>query len=254
MRRKLVAGNWKMNGRRSENMALVHSLRTRAPEAQGVDLWVAPPAVYLAEVAGLLAQSSIGLVAQNVASELDGAFTGEISAGMLADVGCRAVLVGHSERRARYGESDAVVVEKFGRVHEAGLVPVLCIGESLAEREAGETEDVVFRQLGAVIDVFGVDVLSRAVVAYEPVWAIGTGRTATPDQAQEVHESLRSLVAARNPGMADRLQILYGGSVRGANAGALFDMPDIDGALVGGASLNADEFLAIAQAAAGRRS
>jgi triosephosphate isomerase len=250
MRRKLVAGNWKMHGRRSSNSTLIQALCARSNEAQGVELWVAPPAVYLGQIAELLAgKAAIGLAAQNVACERDGALTGEVSAEMLADIGCGAVLVGHSERRVRYSESNAVVVEKFRRVQEAGMMPMLCIGESLAEREAGRTEEVVVGQLGAVLEMCGVDALSRSVIAYEPVWAIGTGRTATPEQAQEVHAALRSVVAERSPGLAAELRILYGGSVKGANASALFEMPDIDGALVGGASLDADEFLAIARAA-----
>lgn len=247
MRRKLVAGNWKMHGRLAANAALVAALRARESEFQGAEVWLAPPAVYLAQVGSLLAGSAIGLAAQNAAREPDGACTGEVSAGMLADVGCRAVLVGHSERRSRYGETDAVVAEKFGRIQAAGLVPVLCLGETLEEREAGQTEAVVLRQLAAVTEEQGVAALSRAVLAYEPVWAIGTGRTASPDQAQQVHAVLRSAVAARDAQVAAGLRILYGGSVKAANAAALFAMPDIDGALVGGASLDADEFVAIAR-------
>lgn len=246
MRRKLVAGNWKMQGRQAANAALVQALVGRAAEWAGVDMWLAPPAPYLLQVAGLLAASPLVLAAQNVSHEDDGACTGEVSAGMLADCGCHAVLVGHSERRTRYAETDAVVAEKFVRALAAGLTPVLCVGETLAEREAGLTEAVVARQLAAVLARAGVPALSAAVLAYEPVWAIGTGHSATPEQAQAVHAFLRAQLA---PNVAAGMRILYGGSVKAANAAALFAMPDIDGALVGGASLDADEFVAIARAA-----
>jgi len=249
MRRKLVAGNWKMQGRQASNAALLQSLTAQAADWAGIDMWVAPPAVYLMQVAGLLQGSDIGLAAQSVARENDGACTGEISAGMLVDCGCQAVLVGHSERRTHYGETDALVAEKFVKAQEAGLIPVLCVGETLEEREAGATGAVVQRQLEAVLALAGVNALARAVVAYEPVWAIGTGRTATPEQAQEVHFLLRARVAQVDAVVAAGLRVLYGGSVKAANAVALFAMPDIDGALVGGASLDANEFVAIARAA-----
>lgn len=253
MRRKLVAGNWKMNGRLAANESLVGAVAAGTNGLDGVDVWLAPPAVYLLQVAELLKGGGLGLAAQNAAREQDGAFTGEVSAEMLAEVGCQAVLVGHSERRSLYGEADAVVVEKFQRIQAAGLVPVLCVGETLAEREAGQTDVVVLRQLEAVIDACGVGALERAVVAYEPVWAIGTGRTATPEQAQEVHAVLRAAVARRSEPVATGLRILYGGSVKAGNAASLFAMADIDGALVGGASLVADEFIAIARAASQSR-
>lgn len=249
MRRKLVAGNWKMQGRQESNAALLQALQAQEAEWSGVDMWVAPPSVYLLQVAGLLRGSGIALAAQNVARESDGAYTGEISAGMLADCGCKAVIVGHSERRTYYGETDVLVAEKFVKAQEAGLVPVLCVGETLAEREAGATAVVVRRQLEAVLQRAGVKALAQAVVAYEPVWAIGTGRTATPEQAQEVHALLRACVAREDVAVASGLRILYGGSVKAANAPALFAMADIDGALVGGASLDAVEFVAIARAA-----
>lgn len=249
MRRKLVAGNWKMQGRQASNAALLQSLKAQTADWLGVDMWVAPPAAYLMQVAGLLQGSGIALVAQNVARENDGAFTGEVSAGMLVDCGCHAVIIGHSERRTHYGESDALVAEKFLKAQEAGLVPVLCVGETLDEREAGATAAVVRRQLDVVLAAAGVAALAQAVVAYEPVWAIGTGRTATPEQAQEVHALLRSRVAQDDEAVAAGLRLLYGGSVKAANAAALFAMPDIDGALVGGASLDANEFVAIARAA-----
>lgn len=249
MRRKLVAGNWKMQGRHAANAALVQGIRAHEAEYLGVDLWIAPPALYIDQLAGLIAGSSIFLMAQNVAREDDGACTGEISAGMLRDAACVAVIVGHSERRSRYGDDDATVAEKFGRAQAAGLIPVLCVGETLAEREAGQTEAVVLRQLQVVIDAHGVSALASAVLAYEPVWAIGTGRTATSEQAQQVHRVLRAEVAKNDADVSVALRILYGGSVKAVNAGALFAMPDIDGALVGGASLDADEFVAIARAA-----
>lgn len=254
MRRKLVAGNWKMHGRQASNALLVQAVRVHEAELLDVDVWLAPPTVYLGQVAALLDGSRIGLAAQNAAREqLDGAYTGEVSALMLTDIGCSGVLVGHSERRSLYGESDTVVSEKFGCIRAAGLVPVLCLGETLAEREAGRTEEVVLEQLAAVVDAHGVAALSEAVIAYEPVWAIGTGRTASPEQAQQVHAALRADVARRDVALAAGLRIIYGGSVKAANAQALFDMPDIDGALVGGASLSADEFVAIARHAGSRR-
>lgn len=252
MRRKLVAGNWKMHGRLEVNRALVAGIRDQEASFGEVGVWLAPPSLYLGQVAGLIGGSGLALAAQNVASEQDGAFTGEISAAMLRDVGCQAVLVGHSERRSHYGEGDAVVAAKFLRAVEAGLVPVLCIGEALTEREAGQTEAVVLQQLSAVLDAAGERFVG-AVVAYEPVWAIGTGRVASPEQAQQVHRILRAAVMQRFPTAAAELKIIYGGSVKAANAAALFAMPDIDGALVGGASLDADEFAAIVRCA-GQRS
>ncbi|MDF2446436.1 MAG: tpiA [Moraxellaceae bacterium] len=249
MRRKLVAGNWKMHGRQAANEALIGGLRAGERDFGDVDVWVAPPAVYVGQIAGLVEDGAIGVLGQNAAAVDDGAFTGEVSAAMLADMGCCAVLVGHSERRSLFGESDAVVAEKFGRIQAAGLVPVLCVGETLAEREAGQTEGVVLRQLLAVVERFGVLSLRSAVVAYEPVWAIGTGLTAEPDQAQQVHEVIRAEVSSRDAVVASDLRILYGGSVKAANASALFAMPDIDGALVGGASLKVDEFVAIIRSA-----
>lgn len=246
MRRKLVAGNWKMQGRQAANAALVQALVGRADEWSGVDMWLAPPAPYLLQVAALVSAAPVALAAQNVSHEDDGACTGEVSAGMLVDCGCQAVLVGHSERRTRYAETDDVVAEKFVRAQAAGLMPVLCVGETLAERDAGLTEMVVARQLAVVCERAGVAAMSGAVLAYEPVWAIGTGRSATPEQAQAVHAFLRGQLPAK---VGSALRILYGGSVKAANAAALFAMPDIDGALVGGASLDADEFVAIARAA-----
>lgn len=250
MRRKLVAGNWKMHGRHTANQALVQDIKAGLTGLDAVDVWLAPPAVYLAQVSALLGDG-MKLMAQDAAREAEGACTGEVAAGMLADVGCHAVIIGHSERRSRYGDTDAVVAEKFGRVLESGLIPVLCVGETLDERESGRTAEVVLAQLSAVVAAQGVGALQKAVLAYEPVWAIGTGRTASPEQAQEIHALLRAEVANQDAPTAAALRILYGGSVKAANAAALFAMPDIDGALVGGASLDANEFVAIVRATAG---
>lgn len=249
MRRPLVAGNWKLNGSREANAALVASLRAGMATDRHCDVLVCPPFVYLQEVARLLGGSRIAVGAQDAATEQSGAFTGEVSAAMLGDVGCSHAIVGHSERRALYGEHDALVARKFSAVASAGLVPVLCVGETLDERSSGATEAVVARQLRAVLDVAAADTWRRAVVAYEPVWAIGTGQTATPAQAQDVHAFIRALVAAHDARIGAELRILYGGSVKGANAAGLFAMPDIDGALVGGASLDAKDFLLICEAA-----
>lgn len=249
MRRKLVAGNWKMHGRMASNEQLAKSVVAGLKGISSVDVAVAPPAVYLAQLRALM-PPPMWLMAQNVACEQEGAYTGEVSAGMLADLGCNAVIVGHSERRSYYGDTSAVVAKKFGRALESGLVPVLCVGETLDDREAGLTAEVVLSQLLAVIELYGVEALQKAVLAYEPVWAIGTGRTASPEQAQEIHALLRQEVARQSAEIASALRILYGGSVKAANAAALFAMPDIDGALVGGASLDAQEFVAIVQAAA----
>jgi len=251
MRRKLVAGNWKMHGRLAENQTLltqvlagVNALGERAPEVA-----VCVPFPYLAQARSVLNGSRISWGAQTVSEHVEGAYTGEVAAGMLQDFGCRYVLVGHSERRALYGESDAAVAARFVAAQAAGLVPVLCVGESLAEREAGITQAVVARQLKAVLDVAGVAALARAVVAYEPVWAIGTGKTATPEQAQEVHAQIRAQIAAASAEVAAGLRILYGGSVKPGNAAELFAKPDIDGGLIGGAALLAADFLGICQAA-----
>jgi triosephosphate isomerase len=249
-RKPLIAGNWKMNGSLGESRKLVDALRAGMSSTAAADMLLAPPYVYISAVKQWIAGSSILLGAQDVADKQgSGAYTGEVSGAMLAEVGCAYAIVGHSERRTLYGETDPIVAAKFKAAQAAKLVPILCVGETLAERDAGATEQTVSRQLGAVLDAAGVDAFARAVVAYEPVWAIGTGRTATPEQAQEVHALLRAAVAARNATIAADLKILYGGSVKGANARALFDMDDIDGGLVGGASLVAAEFLDIFRAA-----
>jgi triosephosphate isomerase len=246
-RSKLVIGNWKMHGSFAANSTLLAAL---VGQTQGVDIAIAPPAVYLAAARQQLTGSSIQLAAQNVAAEgQKGAYTGESSAAMLADVGVTYGIIGHSERRQYYGEADSVVAQKYLRLQEQGIKPVICVGESLVEREAGQVEEIVSRQLMAIIDACGVETLTNAVIAYEPVWAIGTGKTATPQDAQAVHRFLRQLIATHNKNIAEKICILYGGSVKADNAASLFTMPDIDGALVGGASLVASDFLAICHAA-----
>jgi len=247
MRKKLVAGNWKMHGSLAENAALLESLK---PALAGIEAVVCVPFPYLAQVQSALAGSSIAWGAQNVSEQAKGAFTGEVSASMLLDFGCKYVIVGHSERRSLYGESDELVARKYMAAQAAGLTPILCVGESLEERESGITEAVVARQLDAVIKAAGVVSLGKAVVAYEPVWAIGTGKTASPEQAQAVHAFIRGKISALDSSVANKLVIQYGGSVKAANAAELMVQPDIDGGLIGGASLVADEFVAICRAAA----
>jgi triosephosphate isomerase len=249
MRQPLVAGNWKMHGSRVENAALARSLLDLVRPESGTEVLVCPPFVYLWDVGRLLKDTDVALGAQSVCAEPLGAFTGEVSAAMLKDVGCRYVLVGHSERRQLYGEGDALVARKFVAAQSQGLVPVLCVGETLEDREAERTAEVVERQLDAVLAVSGARALAKAVIAYEPVWAIGTGRTASPEQAQDVHAMIRGKVAALDATIAASVRILYGGSVKASNARELFAMPDIDGGLVGGASLKADEFARICAAA-----
>ncbi len=247
MRKKLVAGNWKMHGSLAENAALLAAIK---PALADIEAAVCVPFPYLAQAQALLAGSSIRLGAQNLSEQSKGAFTGEVSATMLNDFGCKYVIVGHSERRSLYGESDALVASKFMAAQAAGLTPILCVGESLNERESGVTEAVVGRQLDAVIKLAGVASLAESVVAYEPVWAIGTGKTASPEQAQAVHAFIRNKLAALDAAVAAQLVIQYGGSVKASNAAELMAQPDIDGGLIGGASLIADEFVAICRAAA----
>ncbi len=250
MRRPVVAGNWKMHGSQSANQSLLTELERRVKFDWPVDIVVCPPYVYLADVSRLLGDGPMWVGAQDACTESGGAFTGQISTSMLKDVGCRYVIVGHSERRRLYHEDDAIVARKFGAVLRSGLIPIVCVGETLEEHEAHLTESVVRRQLDAVIGLNGIESLGGAIVAYEPVWAIGTGRTATPQQAQAVHAYLRGRIAAQNANMADLVRILYGGSVKSGNAEEIFSMPDVDGGLVGGASLSADEFIKICAAAA----
>ena len=251
LRRPLVAGNWKMHGSRAEAQRLVEGILASGAGSGSSEAVVCPPFVYLADVARLLAGSPVGLGGQDVCAEEPGAHTGEVAASMLADVGCRYVIVGHSERRATYGEDDALVARKFAATVRQGLVPVLCVGETLDEREKDATRAVILRQLDAVLASAGIAPFASAVVAYEPVWAIGTGRTASPDQAQAVHALIRGRIAEKDATIAASLRVLYGGSVKAANAAELFAMPDVDGGLIGGASLKADEFASIC-AAAGR--
>ncbi len=242
-----------MNGSTAANAALLDGLIGGVAEAGSTRLLVCPPFPYLEAAAAKLAGTGIALGAQTVSEHASGAYTGEVSAGMLRDVGCEYAIVGHSERRALFGESSATVAAKFEAALSAKLVPVLCVGETLDEREAGRTEAVVGEQLDAVLERLGIEAFADgAVIAYEPVWAIGTGRTATPEQAQEVHRHIRALLGGRDEAVADRVQLLYGGSVKGDNAAGLMAMPDIDGGLIGGASLKAEEFLAIAAAAPAR--
>lgn len=248
MRRILVAGNWKMNGSSQSIQSLMDGIKQGFASVKNAEVAVCPPFVYLQQVSALVAGTPIALGAQNVSDQDPGAFTGEVAISMLKDFSCTYVIVGHSERRAIYGESDELVAKKFAKVQAAGLTPILCVGELLEEREAGQTEAVVKRQLSAVISLQGVTSLEKAVIAYEPVWAIGTGKTATPQQAQEVHAFIRSLIAQQNASVAEKVRIQYGGSVKGSNAAELFAMPDIDGGLIGGASLKADDFLAICKA------
>ena len=246
----MVAGNWKMNASTATTADLVEGLVAGIGQLPAkVEMVVFPPLPYLAQAQQLLQHSAIALGAQNVSDKVQGAYTGEVSAAMLKDFGVRYVLVGHSERRSLYTESDTLVAAKFQAVQAAGMVPVLCVGETLAQREEGATLSVVTSQVQAVIDALGVAALAAAVLAYEPVWAIGTGLTASPEQAQAVHQAIRAYVAAQDAAVAEGMQILYGGSVNATTAAELFAQADIDGGLVGGASLDAQSFLAIGQAA-----
>jgi triosephosphate isomerase len=248
MRRKFVAGNWKMHGSLKSNDALLRDVRAGVA-ALDIDIAVCVPYPYLAQARELLAGSNVAWGAQDVSEHAQGAYTGEVSAAMLVDFGCKYVIVGHSERRAYYGESDAIVACKAQAALQAGLIPIVCVGETLEERERNVTAEVVMRQMDAVIARCGVASLAHMVVAYEPVWAIGTGRTATPAQAQEVHALIRARVAREDAGIAGGLRILYGGSVKPGNARELMTQPDIDGGLIGGASLVAADFVAICAAA-----
>ena len=249
MRRPLVVGNWKMNGTRSTVRQLAQDVAAGVAANMAVEVGVCPAYVFIPQVTEQLKGTAVQVGAQNVADQDAGAFTGEVSALMLKEFGCSLAIVGHSERRLLYGESDDLVAARYQKAIEHGLCPILCIGETLEQREAGETFTVVDQQLDAVLDKVGIQSLTRAVIAYEPVWAIGTGHTATPEQAQEVHQHIRQRLASQNADVAEQVRILYGGSVNADNAEALFSMPDIDGGLIGGASLKADSFLSIVQAA-----
>ncbi len=252
MRNYLVAGNWKMNGDTTRNAELIAGIAAGVPQSEQVQVLICPPFPYLAAALAAVGDSGIAVGAQTVSEHEAGAYTGEVAPAMLRDIGCHYAIVGHSERRALYGETSAAVAAKFKAAQDAGLTPILCVGETLEQRENGSTEAVVDEQLGAVLDKVGIAAFGSAVVAYEPVWAIGTGKVATPEQAQEVHGHIRTLLAGHDADIAASLQILYGGSMKGENAPGLLEKPDIDGGLIGGASLKAADFLAIAEAAAAR--
>jgi triosephosphate isomerase len=252
----MVAGNWKMHGSRAANAVLLDGVLAGVG-ATAAEVVVCPPFVYLADAAVRLAGTAVALGAQDLCAESgQGAYTGEVSAGMLRDVGCSHVIIGHSERRALFGETDALVARKAVAALAAGLLPIICVGELLEERDGGRTHEVVGRQLDAAIagvrgSSFGLAALQRCVIAYEPVWAIGTGRTATPEQAEDVHAFIRGRIAANDATIAGSMRVLYGGSVKAGNARELFDMPDVDGGLIGGASLKAEDFVAIVAATGG---
>lgn len=247
MRRNLVAGNWKMNGSAESIRGLLQGIKEGAAEVAAVELAVFPPFVYLGLVEQQLAGTTVVWGTQTLSEHVSGAYTGEVAGSMLQDFHCTYVIVGHSERRTLYGESDEVVARKFAAARKVGIKPILCVGETLEERDGGVTESVVERQLKAVLDLEGIEAFNDAVIAYEPVWAIGTGRTATPQQAQDVHAFIRAKLAEQNPTVAAQTRILYGGSMKAANSGELMAMADIDGGLIGGAALDAKDFLAIAR-------
>lgn len=248
VRQPLVAGNWKMNGSQAESAKLLAGIKQGLGSVKKAQVVVCPPFILIPLAAKELQGTSAAWGGQNLDTHKSGAYTGEVSGPMLKDAGCSYVIVGHSERRAMYGETDQVVAEKFKAAQEGGLIPILCVGELLAEREANQTEAVVARQLDAVVNLVGIAALAKSVIAYEPVWAIGTGKTASPQQAQDVHRFIRTRVAGKDAKIADGLKILYGGSMKGSNAKELIAQPDIDGGLIGGASLVAEEFLTICRA------
>lgn len=249
MRRKLVVGNWKMYGRLASNQTLLQGVLGGVGELRNADYAVCVPYPYLAQVQSMLQGTNVAWGAQNLSPQEEGAFTGAVAPGMLVDFGCSYVIIGHSERRGLFHESNEIAAAKFEAAQKAGMKPIFCVGETLSERESGITEQVVATQLDAVLVRFGAKALSQAVIAYEPVWAIGTGKTASPDQAQAVHAFIRQRVASQDAEVAQGLSILYGGSVKAGNAVELFGMPDIDGGLIGGASLVANDFVAICRAA-----
>ncbi len=249
MRRTLIAGNWKMNGSIQSITELMNGIKAGLNEVTNADLAVCPPAVYLMKVRGLIDEADIALGSQNVCDQEAGAYTGELAASMLQEAGCKYAIIGHSERRSLYGESDELVAQRYAMAVKSGITPILCIGETLEERESGVTEEVVSRQLDAVINDQGVTALGQGVIAYEPVWAIGTGKTATPEQAQAVHAYIRQKLSSLDAAVAEKVQILYGGSMNAGNAAELLAQPDIDGGLIGGASLKPADFLAIGKSA-----
>ncbi|KXX63840.1 triose-phosphate isomerase [Marichromatium gracile] len=249
MRAPLIAGNWKMNGSKRDAQLLFGGVTAGAASLRGVEVAVCPPFPYLALGEAELADGVVRLGAQDVSAESAGAYTGEVAAAMLAEFGCRYVICGHSERREYHAESDTLIARKLQSVIASGMRPILCIGETLEQRECGETEAVIAAQLDGVLQVAGIEVFAALDIAYEPVWAIGTGKTATPEQAQQVHAFVRARIAASDQRIAQGLRILYGGSMKPGNAAELLAQPDIDGGLIGGASLDADDFLAICRAA-----
>ena len=249
MRQPMVAGNWKMNGSSDSVKELIAGIKDGMGSVNQAEVVVCPPAVYIPRVAGAVEDSGIKVGSQNICDQDSGAFTGEISGAMLNDVGCAYAIIGHSERRSLYGESDELIAKRFAAARRNGIKPIFCIGETLEEREQGITNDVCARQIDAVVALEGVEALADGVIAYEPVWAIGTGKTATPEQAQEVHAFIRDKISKLNADVAEGLRILYGGSMNAGNAAELLAKPDIDGGLIGGASLKAEDFLAICRAA-----
>lgn len=248
MRQPLIAGNWKMNGTKASAQALLSGVVTGAASISKAEIVVCPPFPFLSLSEQLLTSSSVQLGAQTVSTESSGAYTGEVSASMLAEFGCRYVIIGHSERREYYGETDEIVAKKLSACLAQGLTPILCVGESLQQREQNQTESVIAGQIDGIVSRIGIDAFNQIEIAYEPIWAIGTGMTATPEQAQAVHAFIRQRIAKDSQVIAEKIRILYGGSMKAANAHDLLSQPDIDGGLIGGASLVADDFLAICQA------
>ena len=249
MRRPLVAGNWKLNGTLSSISELISGICAQQEKVKKAELAVCPPFIYLSHVQSLLQGSDIALGAQDCSDQESGAYTGEVAAAMIKEFACTYNIIGHSERRHVYGDSNDTVATKFAQVIKNGLTPILCVGETLQEREEGHTEVAIAQQINAVLNLFGVKAFAKAVIAYEPVWAIGTGKTATPEQAQEVHEEIRLTIGAQNKEIAANIRILYGGSMKPENAQELLQQPDIDGGLIGGAALKAEDFIGIAVAA-----
>jgi len=249
MRQPLVAGNWKLNGSLDSISELVSGIRGKLAAVKNAELAVCPPYIYLSHVQKLLDGVDVALGAQDCSDQESGAYTGEVSAAMVKEFGCKYNIIGHSERRHIYGDSNDQVATKFAHVVKNGLIPILCVGETLEERESGHTEVVVSQQMNSVLDLFGVEAFKNAVIAYEPVWAIGTGQVAIPSQAQEVHEHIRLTLDAKNKDIAANIRILYGGSMKPDNAKELLQQTDIDGGLIGGAALKAEDFVGIALAA-----
>lgn len=248
MRRPLVAGNWKLNGSLSSISELISGIRDQMPSVKNAELAVCPPYIYLSHVQNLLQGSDIALGAQDCSGQESGAYTGEVAAAMIKEFACKYNIIGHSERRHVYGDSNDTIATKFAHVVKNGMIPILCVGETLKEREDGHTEVVISKQINAVLDLFGIEAFKNAVIAYEPVWAIGTGQVATPAQAQEVHEEIRLTLDAKNKDIAANIRILYGGSMKPENAQELLQQSDIDGGLIGGAALKAEDFIGIALA------